>query len=102
MAPRWPWPRGGCWSPGAPSTGPAATCSNLSPRPTRLATGQDFEVELVDANGQLPDQVRIHYWFDGEESAAVETHVMQPLGQKLAHRLNSVSRSFPLSRNRRR
>jgi len=62
--------------------------------PARLASGHDFEVELVDAHGRLPDQVRIHYWFDGEEHAAMETHVMQPLGEKLTHRLNNVTRSF--------
>lgn len=62
--------------------------------PTRLAAGQDFEVELVDANGQLPDQVQIHYWFDGDDASAIETHAMQPLGQKLTHRLDDVTRSF--------
>jgi hypothetical protein len=62
--------------------------------PTRLASGQDFEVELVDANGRLPDQVQIHYWFDRDEPAAIQTQAMQPLGQKLTHRLNSVTRGF--------
>ena len=62
--------------------------------PTHLASGQDFEVELIDANGRLPDQVQIHYWFDGDEESSLETHAMQPLGQKLTHRLNGVSRSF--------
>ncbi len=62
--------------------------------PTRLAAGQDFEVELVDANGQLPDQVQIHYWHEGDEPGAVETYRMQPLGRKLTHRLDGVMRSF--------
>ncbi|MHB8970531.1 MAG: hypothetical protein ACYC3X_10385 [Pirellulaceae bacterium] len=62
--------------------------------PTRLAAGQDFEVELVDANGSLPDQVQIHYWFDGEDMAAIQTQAMQPLGQKLTHRLTNVTRGF--------
>ncbi|MHB8862676.1 MAG: coiled-coil domain-containing protein [Pirellulaceae bacterium] len=62
--------------------------------PTRLAAGEDFEVELVDAKGALPDEVQIHYWFDGEDSTAIETQAMQPLGQKLTHRLTNVTRGF--------
>ncbi len=62
--------------------------------PTRLATGQDFEVALVDANGRLPDRVEIHYWFDGDAVSEIQTQQMQPLGNKLVHRLANVTRSF--------
>lgn len=62
--------------------------------PTHVAAGQDFEVELVDDNGRLPDQVQIHYWHEGDADAGIETHAMQPLGQKLTHRLPGVTRGF--------
>jgi hypothetical protein len=62
--------------------------------PARVATGQDFEVEVIDANGRLPDVVQIHYWFDGDDLSSVETHTMQPLGEKLTHRLANVTRAF--------
>ena len=62
--------------------------------PTRLAVGQDFEVELIDANGRLPDRVEIHYWFDGDEASQIQTHQMQPLGSKLVHRLANLTRGF--------
>ncbi len=61
---------------------------------TRLAVGQDFEIELVDANGCLPDRVEIHYWFDGDDESQIQTQQMQPLGQRLVHRLANVTRSF--------
>jgi hypothetical protein len=62
--------------------------------PRRLARGQDFEIELVDIRGALPERVEIHYWFDGDDEAEVQTFEMQPLGDKLAHRLSNVSKSF--------
>ncbi len=62
--------------------------------PHRLAIGQDFEIELVDAKGRLPDRVEMHYWFDGDDATHILTQQMQPLGQKLVHRLSNVTRSF--------
>ena len=66
----------------------------FSVAPERLPTGDDFEVELIDANGRLPDQVRIHYWFDDEDAEAAQTFDMQPLGQRVTHRLTNVTRGF--------
>ncbi|MCU0960740.1 MAG: DUF4175 domain-containing protein [Pirellulaceae bacterium] len=62
--------------------------------PARIAAGQDFEVEVIDARGRLPDVVQIHYWFDGDDVSSVETHTMQPLGDKLTHRLTHVTRGL--------
>ncbi len=62
--------------------------------PPRLATGQDFEIQLVDIRGELPERVEIHYWMNGDPEAAVQTYEMQPLGDKVTHRLSNVTRSF--------
>ena len=34
--------------------------------PQRVAAGDDFEVELIDLRGRLPDEVVIQYWIAGE------------------------------------
>ncbi len=62
--------------------------------PTRLAVGQDFEARLTDANGRLPDRVEIHYWFEGDSLAEVQTFSMQPLGDRMVHRLAGIARPF--------
>lgn len=62
--------------------------------PERLATGSDFEVTVVDAQGQLPEAVTIHYWFEGDEPGKVQRRDMKLLGGKMVHRLEGVSRSF--------
>ena len=62
--------------------------------PQRLARGQDFEIELVDIRGEYPDRVEIHYWPDGDDESELQTFEMQPLGDKLAHRLSNVAKSF--------
>ena len=76
----WPWPR--------------RHQLEFSVAPERLPVGDDFEVELIDANGRLPDQVQIHYWFEDDESDATQSFAMQPLGQRVTHRLTNVTRSF--------
>jgi hypothetical protein len=62
--------------------------------PTRLAKGQDFEVELIDANGQLPDQVELQFQFAKGASAQIETVRLQPLDERLFHRRSNISESF--------
>lgn len=62
--------------------------------PTRLAVGQDFEVRLTDARGDLPEHVEIQYWFDGDDATQVQVFQMQPWGRRLAHRLANVTRPF--------
>ncbi|MEX0936734.1 MAG: hypothetical protein WDZ59_02660 [Pirellulales bacterium] len=39
--------------------------------PRRLAVGDPFEVEVSDANGRLPAEVRIHYRFRNEEGGTL-------------------------------
>lgn len=62
--------------------------------PTRLALGQDFEVKLTDANGQLPDDAEIQYWFRGEDASEIERFQMQLLGNYLVHRLDNITAPF--------
>jgi hypothetical protein len=76
----WPWPR--------------RHQLEFTIAPVRLPAGEDFEVELVDAKGRLPDQVQIHYWFKDDDAEATQTFAMQPLGQRLTHRLTNVTSSF--------
>ncbi len=60
----------------------------------RLAVGQDFEIEVADAKGHLPEHVDIHYWFDGDALTQIQTYPMQSLGEKMFHRMSDVTRSF--------
>ena len=58
----------------------------------RIAIGADFEVRLHDLQGELPAEVRIQYQF--EKTQPPQTFVMQPLGEKMLHRLDNVRQSF--------
>jgi hypothetical protein len=62
--------------------------------PERLAAGSDFEVELLDGRGELPDAVQIHYWFDGAAETEIQTKNMNALNDRMVHRLENVQRSF--------
>jgi len=63
---------------------------------TRVALGQTFEVELVDAEGvSLPDEVRIHFRYDeGDRPARDEVEAMQFIDGKMVARKESVSQPF--------
>ena len=62
---------------------------------TRLALGQPFEVELIDAEGAaLPDQVWIQYRALSSGTSAVQTDAMQPVGDRFMARRESVSQPF--------
>lgn len=63
-------------------------------RPEKLATGEDFLVELKDRRGWLPTEVSIHYWFEGDREQDIRTHRMVYTGGKMTHRLADVDRSF--------
>jgi len=63
-------------------------------RPMRIALGSDFEVELVDRNGRLPDVVNIHYWFDGDDRSDIQEKEMKFFGDHMVHRLENVRRPF--------
>jgi len=62
----------------------------------RVARGQAFEVEVIDAFGaRLPAEVRIHYRFAGPDGTFVhETERMRPLGAAVVARRESVARPF--------
>lgn len=62
--------------------------------PQRLAKGENFEVELIDKNGHLPDEVQIQYWFEGDDPSDVYTESMKLLGEKMLARRENVTRSF--------
>ncbi|HEX3726872.1 MAG TPA: hypothetical protein VHV08_11545, partial [Pirellulales bacterium] len=64
--------------------------------PTRLASGQPFEVELVaDADHRLPDDVRIHYRYETPTGPTEEeSEPMQKLGAAIVARKDHVSRPF--------
>ncbi|MCL4207514.1 MAG: hypothetical protein KJ000_33945 [Pirellulaceae bacterium] len=62
--------------------------------PVRLAAGSDFEVELFDGRGELPDAVQIHYWFDGAAESEIQTKNMNRLNDRMVHRLENVQLSF--------
>lgn len=61
----------------------------------RLAVGQQFEVELIDLNRNMPEEVRIEYRYlsdSGDEQ--VEREKMQPVGDMMAARKDRATRSF--------
>jgi len=63
-------------------------------RPTRIALGSDFEVELADRNRHLPDVVNIHYWFEGDDRSDIQEKEMKFFGGHMVHRLENVRRPF--------
>ncbi|MFV1967494.1 MAG: hypothetical protein ACC628_18865, partial [Pirellulaceae bacterium] len=70
-------------------------------QPTRLAIGEDFEVELVDKRGHLPERVLLQYRFADDPSTPVSSKAMKPWGkplkpwgERMVCRLEDVSRSF--------
>jgi hypothetical protein len=62
--------------------------------PARLAAGDDFEVELLDRRGTLPDVVRIELQHRGPLGSRTETHEMKRLGQRMVFRLGNVGHPF--------
>ena len=62
----------------------------------RVARGQAFQIEVVDAQGaRLPPEVRIHYRFAGPDGAAVEeTERMRYVDGAMVARRENVLRPF--------
>lgn len=61
----------------------------------RLARGQAFEVEVVDAHGsRLPSEARIFYRFDGAGGTSQESEPMRLVHGMLVARRERVTRSF--------
>ena len=75
---------------------PQTTHLALRESVARVARGQPFEVEVIDAQGaRLPSEVLIHYRFpDGEPAAGEEVQRMQLLAGAMVARRENVSRSF--------
>src|SRR5262245_8454845 len=62
--------------------------------PTRLAAGQKFEVELVDAAGQLPEDVRIEYRTSYDGRSERESEKMTRVGDVMVASRDNVERTF--------
>ncbi|MCO6456141.1 MAG: hypothetical protein J5I93_12650, partial [Pirellulaceae bacterium] len=63
--------------------------------PELLALGGDFEAEVVDQRGHLPDVVEIEYWFEGDPPDQVQRKLMKPMPDgAMLHRLDNVTRPF--------
>jgi hypothetical protein len=62
--------------------------------PSRIASGQTFEVELQDRNGAPPDEVRIHYLYDNDGHPTEEVEAMHLLDGVLVARKENVARPF--------
>ena len=62
--------------------------------PARLAAGDDFEVELKDRRGTLPDVVRIELQLHGPQGSRTEMHEMKRLGERMVYRLDNVAHPF--------
>ncbi len=75
---------------------PQKTHLALRERVDRVARGQAFEVEVVDAHdARLPSEVQIHYRLEGSEGQITEeTELMRPLGNAMVARRENVVRSF--------
>lgn len=62
--------------------------------PARLAFGSDFEAEVVDRRGRLPESVQIQLWLDGDEPRQVQTKEMKFLRERMVYRVENVRRPF--------
>lgn len=57
--------------------------------PQRLAIGSEFEVELVDLNGTLPEKVEIQFRYQEGSSTRIHSEPMRQVGDLMvAHRAN--------------
>jgi hypothetical protein len=62
--------------------------------PTRLAAGQTFEAELVDAAGELPDEVHIEYRTVHGGRRETNSEPMKRVGDMMVARRENVRQSF--------
>jgi len=60
--------------------------------PERIAMGSDFEVELEDRNGRLPEKVQIHFWFDGDDQSEIQNSEMRFLNDRMVYQRENVRR----------
>jgi hypothetical protein len=76
---------------------PQTTHLAIEKASNRVARGQSFEIEVVDAQGvRLPNDVRIHYRFDktDQSDATEEVEPMRFVGVSVATRRDRVARPF--------
>jgi len=59
-----------------------------------IASGDDFRAVVVDRNRRMPEVVAISYWFEGDSPNQIQTYEMKLSGDRMVHRLSSVTRSF--------
>ncbi len=62
--------------------------------PDKLATGDNFEVAVLDRNGALPDVVQIQLRREIDGRTRIETKEMKPLGERMTFRLDNVTQPF--------
>jgi hypothetical protein len=62
--------------------------------PTRMASGQTFEAELVDVAGSLPDEVRIEYRTSHDGRRDTSSDPMKRVGDVMVARRENVRDSF--------
>jgi hypothetical protein len=60
----------------------------------RIASGDDFEIELVDRAGRLPDHVQIQLRHPTPTGTRTETKEMKPLADRMIYRLDNVTQGF--------
>ncbi|MDX1946411.1 MAG: DUF4175 family protein [Pirellulaceae bacterium] len=60
----------------------------------KIAVGDDFEVELIDRHGRLPDRVQIQLRHLTPTGTRTETRPMQPLADRMVFRFDNVTRPF--------
>jgi hypothetical protein len=62
--------------------------------PRRIAVGQAFEAELVDAGGSLPEAVQIQYRIHDGGRSEIQTEAMNRVGDTMVARRDNVRQSF--------
>ncbi|MBC7853072.1 MAG: hypothetical protein IAF94_06525, partial [Pirellulaceae bacterium] len=62
--------------------------------PDKLATGDNFEVHVLDRNGNLPDVVQIQLRREIDGRNRTETKEMKQLGDRMTFRLDNVTQPF--------
>lgn len=79
-------------NPAGSQTWPARHALEFAQAPHVLATGDDFEVELIDRRGELPATVELT--IRRAAGGRDETHAMKRLGDRMVFRLDNVTQPF--------
>jgi hypothetical protein len=73
---------------------PRANHLEFRQAPQRIAVGQEFEAELVDAGGSLPEDVQIQYRLHDAGRSEIQTAPMNRIGDTMVARRDDVRKSF--------